>query len=59
VAAAIARPVQRVVWPGVAERQCDHAIDQRRQTGLSGLVAQQASHTLAHEPLWPAPYARL
>src|SRR6516162_7109239 len=45
------------------ERQRHHPVDQRRrqrrQAGLSGLVAQQASHPFAHEPLLPAPHAWL
>jgi hypothetical protein len=32
---------------------------QWRQPGLARLVAQQAGNPLAHEPLLPAPYARL
>ena len=47
----------------LAEGQLDHAVDgrrrQRRRAGLAGLVAQQAGHALAHEPLLPAPDARL
>ena len=46
-----------------SERQRHHALDQRRwqrrQARLSGLLAQQASHALAHEPLLPAPYTGL
>ena len=47
----------------IAERQRDHPIDhgrrQGRQPGLAGLVAQQAGHAFAHEPLLPAPHAGL
>ena len=47
----------------IAERQRDHPVDHRRrqgrQPGLAGLVAHQAGHAFAHEPLLPAPDAGL
>jgi hypothetical protein len=53
-----ASPVRRRAGR-LGERQRDHTLDQRcwqwRRPRLSGLLAQQASHALAHEPLLPAP----
>ena len=47
----------------LGEGQFDHTRDLRRrqwrQAGLSGLVVQQASNALAHEPLLPAPHSGL
>ena len=56
------RPVRRLVRR-VAGRQLDHAVDHRLRQGRDargpGLVAQEPGHALAHEPLLPAPDARL
>jgi hypothetical protein len=47
----------------IGERQRDHPVDhgrrQERQAWLAGLVAHQAGHAFAHEPLLPAPDAGL
>ena len=51
-----AGPVRRLAgW--LSERESDDAFDHRRwrrQAGLSGLLAQQAGHAFAREPILPA-----
>jgi hypothetical protein len=57
-----AGPVRRLAGR-IGERQLDHPIHERRrqrwQAGLARLVAQEPGDTFAHEPLLPAPDARL
>ena len=57
-----AGPVRRLAGR-LSERQFDHALDQRRrqrrQSGFSGLLAQQTNNALANEPFLPAPDTRL
>src|SRR5512132_492637 len=64
VALAIAAAVQWVAWVWRFGRgQRDHAIDDRllqgRDTRRPRLVAQKPVHAVRHEPLLPAPDARL
>jgi hypothetical protein len=44
---------------GQLDHAVDHGLRQRRDARGPGLVAQQAGHALADEPLLPAPDARL
>src|SRR5690348_10954003 len=64
VAAAMAAAVQRIASPGgsVGVRATTRPIvawDKGRDARRPGPVAQQPGHALAHEPLLPAPDARL